>query len=77
MGFEIVNPSLFYRLNLFINFIDLIWMYTLSQGKLSIPKIWNAKKASITGVKLIESKKRIEDLYDKMKIKTTAYTGLA
>ncbi len=42
-------------------------MYSLSQGKLSIPKIWNAKKASITGVKLIESKKLIEVLYDKMK----------
>lgn len=72
MGFEIVNPSLFYRLNLFVNFIDLIWMYSLSQGKLLIPKIWNAKKACITGMKLIESKKRIEELYEKMKRKTTA-----
>jgi len=72
MGFEIVSPSLLYRLNLFVNFIDLIWMYSLSQGKFSIPKIWNAKKACITGVKLIESKKRIEEVYDKMKIKTTA-----
>lgn len=70
MGFEIENPSLFYRLNLFVNFIDLIWMYSLSQGKLLIPKIWNAKKASITGVKLIESKMRIEELHEKMKRKT-------
>lgn len=69
MGFEILNPSLFYRLNLFVNFIDLFWMYSLSQGKLSVPRVWDAKKASITGVKLIESKKRIEELYDKMKIK--------
>jgi len=72
MGFEIVNPSLFYRLNLFINFIDLIWMYSLSQGKLSIPKIWNAKKASISGAKLVESKKVIDDLYEKMKRRTSA-----
>lgn len=72
MGFEVINPSLFYRLNLFINFIDLIWMYSLSKGKFTIPKIWNAKKASITGVKLVESKKRIEQLYNKMKRKTTA-----
>jgi hypothetical protein len=67
MGFEIVNPSLLYRLNLFINFIDLIWMYSLSQGKLSIPKLWNVKKASISGAKLVESKKVIEEIYDKMK----------
>ena len=71
MGFEIVNPSIFYRLNLFINFIDLIWMYSLSQGKLSIPKLWNAKKAIISGAKLIESKMIIQDLYDKMKNRTT------
>lgn len=44
MGFEIENPSLFYKVNLFLNFIDLTWMYSLSQGKLSIPKIWKAKK---------------------------------
>ena len=72
MGFEIVNPSLFYRLNLFMNFIDLIWMYSLSQGKLTIPKVWNAKKAIISGTKLIESKKAIDELYLKLKRKTTA-----
>ena len=72
MGFEIINPSLFYRLNLFVNFIDLIWMYSLSKGKFSIPNIWNAKKASITGINLIESRKGIEELYDNMKRKTTA-----
>jgi hypothetical protein len=71
MGFEIVNPSLFYRLNLFANFIDLIWMYSLSKGKFSVPKLWNAKKAIISGAKLIESKKVIEDLYDKMKRRPT------
>jgi hypothetical protein len=71
MGFEIVNPSLFYRLNLFVNFIDLIWMYSLSQGKLSIPKLWNVKKASISGAKLIESNRYIEDLHDRMKRRTT------
>jgi len=71
MGFEIVNPSLFYRLNLFVNFIDIIWMYSLSQGKLSIPKLWNVKKASISGARLIESNKYIEDLHDRMKRRTT------
>lgn len=67
MGFEIEKPSLFYRVNLFVNFIDLLWMFSLSRGKLAIPRIWNAKKAKISGVKLIESKKAIEGLYYKMK----------
>ena len=72
MGFEIVNPSLFYRLNLFANFIDIFWMYSLSKGKLSIPKLWNAKKASIMGIQLIENKNLIEELYRKMNLKATA-----
>ena len=71
MGFEVLNPSFFYRLNLFVNFIDLILMYSLSQGKFSIPRLWDAKKASISRAKLIESKKVIEDLYDKIKRRTT------
>ena len=72
MGFEIIKPSLFYRLNLFVNFIDLIWMYSISQGKFSIPPLGNAKKATITGIKLIESKKQIDELYKILKTKTTA-----
>ena len=72
MGFEIVNPSLLYRLNLFANFIDILWMYSLSKGKLSIPKLWNANKASIMGIQLIENKNQIEELYRKMNLKATA-----
>jgi hypothetical protein len=71
MGFEDVNPSLLYRINLFMNCIDLTWMYSLSKGKFSIPKFWKATKASISGARLVESKKDIEDLYDKMKRQTT------
>lgn len=69
-GFEIVNPSLLYRINLFVNFIDLLWMYSLSQGKFSLPKLWKAKKASITGAKLIESKKVLEALKNNLEERT-------
>jgi hypothetical protein len=69
MGFEVAKPTVFYRINLFVNFIDLCWMYSVSQGKPSIPKIWNAKNAKISGAKLIENKKAIEAIYMKMKTK--------
>jgi len=72
MGFEIENPSLFYRVNLYVNFFDLCWMYSLSQGKFSIPKLWNVKKAKISGTKLVESKKVITALFERMKAKTAA-----
>lgn len=69
MGFETENPSLFYRINLYMNVIDLIWMYSLSQGKLKIPNIGNVRKASTTGKKLIENKNKIKLLIEKLKHK--------
>ncbi|MBK7231723.1 MAG: hypothetical protein IPH93_05555 [Saprospiraceae bacterium] len=68
-GFDLKRPSLFYRINLFANAIDLIWMYSVSQGRFSIPKIWRASEASIAGSQLIENKNFIEDLYLKMNSK--------
>jgi hypothetical protein len=70
MGFEVQTPSWFYRLNLLVNFIDLTWMYSVSQGRFAIPKLWDAKKASVSGGKLLESKQDIEALYMRMKSKT-------
>ncbi len=72
LGFELTQASLFYRINLLSNFIDLTWMYSVSQGKFSIPKLGRANKASIKGEKLIESKGIITDLHNKLKTKTEA-----
>jgi hypothetical protein len=69
MGFQLEKPSAFYRLNLFLNFIDLFWMYSLAQGKLSIPNLWKAKKAHINGAKMLEQKKELESLYIKLQSK--------
>ncbi len=68
-GFELKNPSLFYRINLLANFMDLIWMYSISQGRFSIPKIWTANKASIEGGDLVVKKNIIKELYRKLTIK--------
>jgi hypothetical protein len=69
LGFQIENASLFYRINLFLNFIDLFWMYSLSQGAFAIPSVWNAKKASILGDQLVLQKTKLEGLYQKLKVK--------
>jgi hypothetical protein len=69
LGFELEKATLFYRINLIINFIDLFWMYSLSKGKLSIPSVWDAKKASIIGDKLIAQKMKLENLYSVLKAK--------
>jgi hypothetical protein len=41
-------------------------MYSLSKGRLLLPKVWKAKKASISGSKLVERKDLLENLYEKM-----------
>lgn len=66
IGFELKEPSFFYRLNLFVNFIDLFWMYSLSQGKLSIPKVWRAKKVFLLGHKLVENKEFLLGMHQKL-----------
>lgn len=63
LGFENKNPGWFYRLNLFANAIDLIWMYSLSKGKFAIPQIWNAVLAQTDGKRLVENKKVIQQVY--------------
>ena len=72
IGFELIEPSLFYRINLFANILDLVWMYSLAQGKWAIPKVWQAKKVQITGQKLVEHKVQLEVLYDKLNSKMAA-----
>lgn len=69
LGFQIEKASLFYRINLLINGIDLFWMYSLSQGKLAIPTLWDAKKASIQGNQLVQSKPKLHALYQHLQAK--------
>jgi hypothetical protein len=69
LGFQIEKASTFYRANLFLNFIDLTWMYSLSRGKFSIPSIWDAKKASIKGCALVGQKNNLAALYGKLNTK--------
>ena len=67
LGFQIEKASLFYRANLFINFIDLFWMYSLSCGKVSFPALWDAKKARTQGATLLAHKMSLELLYARLK----------
>jgi hypothetical protein len=69
LGFQLEKASLFYRINLLINGIDLFWMYSLSQGKLAIPTLWDAKKASIQGNQLVQSKPKLQALYQHLEAK--------
>lgn len=73
-GFELEKPSIAYRLNLMVNFIDLTWMYSIAKGEFSIPEVWKARKAKVNGSKLISNKGFIIELHAKMTSKTKILT---
>ena len=50
-----------------------VYMYSISQGRFSIPEIWKASKASVDGGKLLESKEMISVLYSKLKPQRTLH----
>jgi hypothetical protein len=63
LGFSLDDSKLFYKLNLFMNIIDLFWMYSLSQGTIALPRIWKSKTIKIIGNDLVASKEKIQNYY--------------
>jgi len=73
LGFEVEQGEGFLKYNLYLNFIDLCWTYSLSQGKFAFPDLKDIKKASTTGKKLVENKDRLIKLYEYLKKKVDKY----
>jgi hypothetical protein len=74
LEFELEKPSLLYRFNRMANFIDLIWMYSISQGHFVVPKLWTANTANIQGGDLADKKDTIKEFYRKLTLKTETAT---
>ena len=56
LGFKTKETGIFEKLNFIINYLDLVWMYSLSKGKLHFPGLKDVKTATTTGKKLKEKK---------------------
>ena len=56
LGFEIDKTGVFEKINLLINYVDLLWMYSLASGSLRWPDLRNIKTAKTTGRKLLQQK---------------------
>lgn len=65
LGFTIRKASPFWVFNSSIQFIELSYLYSFSQGKLVFPKFWKVKCAEISGSKLLTKKGLLEDLANK------------
>lgn len=64
LGFKIGKKNWFLISNLYLNIIDLFWMYSRSKGKLSIPALNQAKSIETTGKDLLPRKEYIEKLHE-------------
>jgi hypothetical protein len=62
MGFEILQTGISEKINLWINYLDLLWMYSLANGKLTFPNLNEIKTATTTGKLLLKQKAKLERL---------------
>lgn len=63
LGFEFEEVTYVDKINMVINYLDLIWMYSLSKGRLTFPNLKNVKAAAISGADLLERKPQLDRLY--------------
>lgn len=71
LGFEVERARITMKLLNVINVVNLFIMYSLANGRPSIPSIFNLKKAKITGYTLLKSKYKIIGLLDKLEKRGT------
>ena len=65
-GFQLEKPAVFVYINVFLNYIDLTWMYSLAHKRLRFPGLFAIKKATTTGEELILQKSRINELLNRI-----------
>ena len=58
-GFEIMPASKDVKMNLYLNYFEILWMYSLGKGKFAFPKLNNALMAQTTGMRLVKFKNKI------------------
>jgi hypothetical protein len=64
LGFTISKPKSTEKLNIWLNYIDLTWMYSLANGKFTLPQVSKLKTAEITAAELVRQKKGLQRLVD-------------
>lgn len=60
LGFSVKKTSAVETLNIVLNYVDLVWMHSLSNGYITFPNLTNIKTISIEGSDLIKHKSLIE-----------------
>ena len=66
LGFTVTKGSWFWIINSSLQFIELTYLYSFSQGKWSMPKFWKVKQAQIVGSDLVLKKELIQGLVKRL-----------
>ena len=66
LGFTISKAASFWVINSAMQFIELTYLYSFSQGKWAMPKFWKVKRAEIVGSDLVKKKEFLEGLVRKL-----------
>jgi hypothetical protein len=64
LGFEIKSPKATEKFNIWINYLDLTWMYSLANARITLPRINKLKTAEIAGAELVLQKNELQRLLD-------------
>ncbi len=72
LGFDIHPTGMFEKFNLLLNYLDLLWMYSLAQSKLTFPNLKEIKTAKTTGKRLLDNKAQLTKLYQFLKRKNNS-----
>jgi len=62
LGFELSATKASARTNIYLNYFDLVWMYSLSKGRLAFPRVKSVKTASVSGERLLAHRAQIEHM---------------
>ena len=63
LGFKVVKTKNSEKLGIYLDYLEILWMYSVSKGKLSFPKLNNFKNVETTGKELMEKKSFIQNLH--------------
>ncbi len=72
LGFKVKKAGAFWIFNSCLQFIELSYLYSFSQGRWAFPAFWKVKRAEIHGHDLVKKKLYIQNLITKLERHTSS-----